>query len=153
VILGVLHHTDHVLRWDHSGWPFRPQVTPFTFSLLVYPILIPLFFHGVSYTYRIVALTVVFLFVQSAHIFLERPADQFHTWADGVSHFQPAYGKPRSAPSVTVSGGGRRYDLAAAVARARRGVDPDLSRSAALARTLLGVRQSRVLETREETRS
>jgi hypothetical protein len=94
VILGVLHHTDHVLRWDHSGWPFRPQVTPFTFSLLVYPILIPLFFRRVSYTYRIVALAVVFLFVQSAHIFLETPGDQFHTWASGVSHFEPAYGKP-----------------------------------------------------------
>jgi hypothetical protein len=94
IILGVLHHIDHVLRWDHSGWPFRSDVSPFTFSLLVYPILIPLFFRGVSTTYRIVALTVVFLFVQTAHIFLETPGDQFHTWADGVSHFKRSYGMP-----------------------------------------------------------
>ena len=37
--LGVLHHIDHVLRFDHSGWPFRDIVTPFTYSLLVYPLL------------------------------------------------------------------------------------------------------------------
>ena len=37
-VIGVCHHIDHVLRYDHSGWPFRPEVTPFTYSLLVYPI-------------------------------------------------------------------------------------------------------------------
>lgn len=45
-VLGVLHHTDHVLRFDHSGWPFRDVVTPFTFSLLVYPFFIWAFFRG-----------------------------------------------------------------------------------------------------------
>ncbi|VXC84113.1 hypothetical protein [Sphingomonas sp. AX6] len=39
-MLGILHHIDHVLRVDHSGWPFRDVVTPFTFSLLAYPILL-----------------------------------------------------------------------------------------------------------------
>jgi hypothetical protein len=39
IMLGLLHHIDHVLRFDHSGWPFRTQVTPFTFSLLAYPLL------------------------------------------------------------------------------------------------------------------
>lgn len=24
--IGVLHHADHVLRVNHSGWPFRPEV-------------------------------------------------------------------------------------------------------------------------------
>ena len=45
VILGGLHFVDHVVRgsivlehsldprWNHSGWPFLPSVTPFTFSL------------------------------------------------------------------------------------------------------------------------
>jgi hypothetical protein len=42
--LGVLHHIDHVLRFDHSGWPFREIVTPFTYSLLVYPLLAVAFF-------------------------------------------------------------------------------------------------------------
>ena len=47
-VLGVLHHTDHVLRFDHSGWPFMDIVTLFTFSLLVYPLFILAFFlrHG-----------------------------------------------------------------------------------------------------------
>jgi len=40
LIVGFIHHTDHVLRFDHSGWPFRPEVNPFTFSLLAYPILL-----------------------------------------------------------------------------------------------------------------
>lgn len=38
--LGILHHIDHILRVDHSGWPFREVVTPFTFSLFAYPILL-----------------------------------------------------------------------------------------------------------------
>ena len=29
--LGVIHLLDHVLRADHSGWPFLDEVTPFTF--------------------------------------------------------------------------------------------------------------------------
>ena len=40
VALAVLHHLDHVLRADNSGWPFTPDVTPFTISLLVYPIFV-----------------------------------------------------------------------------------------------------------------
>ena len=44
-VVGGLHFVDHVIRgslvvthhldpnWDHSGWPFEPQVTVFTFSL------------------------------------------------------------------------------------------------------------------------
>ncbi len=40
IIVGLAHHTDHVLRVDHSGWPFLHDVNPFTFSLLAYPILL-----------------------------------------------------------------------------------------------------------------
>lgn len=36
IVLAVIHHADHVLRVDHSGWPFRAMVTPFTFSLIAY---------------------------------------------------------------------------------------------------------------------
>ena len=39
VPLGLAHHADHVLRADHAGWPFRPEVTIFTFTLLIYPLL------------------------------------------------------------------------------------------------------------------
>jgi hypothetical protein len=40
-VFGVLHHVDHVVRGNHSGWPFIEEVTPFTFSLLVYALLLP----------------------------------------------------------------------------------------------------------------
>ena len=51
-LFAALHHADHVIRghlvvangldpdWNHSGWPFRAQVTPFTASLGVYLILL-----------------------------------------------------------------------------------------------------------------
>ncbi len=40
-IFGIFHHTDHVVRGNHSGWPFEEAVTPFTFSLLIYALLLP----------------------------------------------------------------------------------------------------------------
>ena len=40
-VFGVLHHVDHVIRGNHSGWPFQEEVTPFTFSLLIYALILP----------------------------------------------------------------------------------------------------------------
>lgn len=40
-IFGLLHHLDHVVRGNHSGWPFQEEVSPFTFSLLIYALLVP----------------------------------------------------------------------------------------------------------------
>ncbi len=40
-IFGIFHHVDHVVRGNHSGWPFQEEVTPFTFSLLIYALLLP----------------------------------------------------------------------------------------------------------------
>ncbi len=40
-IFGIVHHIDHVIRGNHSGWPFEEAVTPFTFSLLIYALLLP----------------------------------------------------------------------------------------------------------------
>ncbi len=45
---GILHHLDHVVRGNHSGWPFQEAVTPFTFSLLIYALLLP----GLYLTWR-----------------------------------------------------------------------------------------------------
>lgn len=41
VVFSALHHVDHVIRGSHSGWPFQAGVTPFTYSLLVYALVLP----------------------------------------------------------------------------------------------------------------
>ncbi|HEY9847312.1 MAG TPA: hypothetical protein V6D03_14095 [Candidatus Caenarcaniphilales bacterium] len=94
IVLGLLHHLDHVLRVDHSGYPFTSQVTPFTWSLLVYPILLSVFRTRAHPWYRVVAVASVYLFTQLAHIFIETPTDQYFTWANGISHFATALGQP-----------------------------------------------------------
>ena len=47
-IFGFFHHVDHVIRGNHSGWPFEETVTPFSFSLLIYVLLLP----GLYITWR-----------------------------------------------------------------------------------------------------
>ncbi len=39
-LFGALHHLDHIARANHVGWPLMNQVTPFTLSLLIYPLLL-----------------------------------------------------------------------------------------------------------------
>jgi hypothetical protein len=58
-VLGLLHHVDHVFRGNHSGWPFTADVTPFTLSLLIYPMLI----HGIWRTWRRQASAVYWLII------------------------------------------------------------------------------------------
>jgi hypothetical protein len=41
LVFGLMHHADHVIRGNHSGWPFQAEVTPFTFSLLIYALILP----------------------------------------------------------------------------------------------------------------
>ena len=79
--LGVLHHIDHILRFDHSGWPFRDVVTPFSYSLLVYPLLGVAFWCRRSGWSRFAILLLILLLTQSAHIFLETPIQQYWVWA------------------------------------------------------------------------
>ena len=38
-LLGAAHHVDHIVRGNHVGWPIIPEVTPFTYSLVIYPVL------------------------------------------------------------------------------------------------------------------
>lgn len=38
--LSVGHHLDHAIRGNHVGWPLSAEVTPFTFSLGVYPLIL-----------------------------------------------------------------------------------------------------------------
>jgi len=85
VVLGLTHHIDHVLRGDHSGWPFQAQVTPFTFSLGVYVLF--------ALAYRVrrrparsaAAVASVLALTQFSHIVFELPHDQYHTWATGTN--------------------------------------------------------------------
>ena len=81
--LSVVHHVDHVLRTDHSGWPFLPQITPFTFSLLVYPLFLSVFLVKSKPWYRVFGTALLFLFATLSHTFLETPMNQYQTWAYG----------------------------------------------------------------------
>jgi len=93
--LAFVHHVDHVLRADNSGWPFTPDVTAFTISLLVYPILLLDFLLLRRRPWVRVALVAgLFVALQVAHAVYEPPADQYGTWANGVSSVPHARGRP-----------------------------------------------------------
>jgi hypothetical protein len=92
--LAVLHHVDHVLRADHSGWPFTPRVTPFTFSLAVYVFMIAALMLRTRPWLRLAIMVPVFGFAQFAHMGMETPHDQYNTWAAGISDFADAFGQP-----------------------------------------------------------
>lgn len=82
-ILGLLHHVDHVLRVDHSGWPFIPLVTPFTYSLFVYPVILAALLAKPKPWFRFWAIMTIFVFVQTSHIFIEPASHIYTTWVHG----------------------------------------------------------------------
>jgi hypothetical protein len=78
--LGFLHHIDHVVRGNHVGWPLNPAVTPFTFSLAVYPL--ALFGFCLMYvtdrtiiTYWLGFFGFTSVLVTYTHTFIEPPRD------------------------------------------------------------------------------
>jgi hypothetical protein len=89
--LGLLHHADHVGRADHSAWPFRPDVGPFTFTLLIYPVLLLVFLARGRHGVRVASLGVVSLFVLLAHTLIEPPQQIYGTWANNLSTPAPLY--------------------------------------------------------------
>jgi hypothetical protein len=104
VALAFLHHLDHVLRADNSGWPFTPDVTPFTISLLL--------LRDRPWV-RVGLIAVLFVALQVTHAIVEPPTDQYGTWANGTSAVPHALGQPNlldtaspvlGALSVVVSG-------------------------------------------------
>jgi hypothetical protein len=113
VALAFLHHLDHVLRADNSGWPFTPDVTPFTISLLVYPIFVLDFLQLRDRPWiRVGLVATLFVALQVTHAIVEPPADQYGTWTNGTSAVPHALGQPNlldvaspvlGALSVTVS--------------------------------------------------
>ena len=95
VALAFLHHVDHVLRADNSGWPFTPDVTPFTISLLVYPIFVLDFLLLRDRPWvRVGLVAVLFAALQVTHAIVEPPADQYGTWANRISSVPHALGQP-----------------------------------------------------------
>jgi len=114
VALAVLHHVDHVLRADNSGWPFTGDLTPFTASLLVYPIFAVDFLLLRDRPWvRVGLVAALFVALQVTHALVEPPSVQYGTWADGVSSTAHALGRPNllevaspvlGAASVVVSG-------------------------------------------------
>ena len=95
VALAVLHHLDHMLRADNSGWPFTPDVTPFTISLLVYPIFVLDFLLLRDRPWvRVGLVAVLFVALQVTHAIVEPPTDQYGTWANGASAVPHALGQP-----------------------------------------------------------
>ncbi len=89
--LGLLHHADHVGRADHSSWPFRPEVGPFTFTLLIYPVLVLVFVARRGHWSRAVGLGLVALFTLLAHTLIEPPQQIYGTWANNLSTPAPLY--------------------------------------------------------------
>jgi hypothetical protein len=95
VALAFLHHIDHVLRADNSGWPFTADVTPFTISLLVYPIFVLDFLLLRDRPWvRVGLVAVLFAALQVTHAIVEPPADQYGTWANRISSVPHALGRP-----------------------------------------------------------
>jgi hypothetical protein len=95
VALAVLHHLDHVLRADNSGWPFTSDVTPFTISLLVYPIFVLDFLLLRDRPWvRVGLIAVLFVALQVTHAIVEPPTDQYGTWANRISSVPHALGQP-----------------------------------------------------------
>ncbi len=92
--IGLLHHTDHVLRADHSGWPFTPQLTPFAPSLLAYAFLYGAYHFRSRPRVSAALVGVVLVFVLFAHVFIETPYQQYDVWATGVSHLSHSLGRP-----------------------------------------------------------
>lgn len=86
IAVGLAHHIDHALRVDHSGWPFRLDVTPFTFSLSAYPILLFALLGPWRWRWgRLAVLAAATSFTLWAHTQVETPRMQYAMWAENRS--------------------------------------------------------------------
>ena len=70
-----------MLRVDNNGWPFRSEVTPFTYSFLVYAIIAAVWLARGRPRLRIGLSAVLALFPTLAHVWLDSPSAQYVTWA------------------------------------------------------------------------
>jgi hypothetical protein len=82
---GVLHHTDHVVRDNHSGFPFTSHLTPFTPTLIVYPLVLGGLALDAGPLYWTIFDAAAFVGVIAVHITLEPLPDVYTPWADGTN--------------------------------------------------------------------
>ena len=80
-VLALVHHVDHVLRVDNDGWPFRSEVTLFSYSFLVYGILAAVWHARGLPWLRVGTSATLALFVTLTHVWLDAPSAQYVTWA------------------------------------------------------------------------
>jgi hypothetical protein len=86
LVLSAAHHVDHIVCGTHVGWPVTPNVTTFTYTLLIYPI-IGLGFLLRSPRYWLVAATGGLLLVTGVHFgpfAVESPADIVSGYRDAA---------------------------------------------------------------------
>lgn len=108
-LFGLRHHVDHVLRVHHSGWPFIGEVTPFTYSLAVYPVIAALLIARRQRWLRAGLAAALFVFPTLSHVFIETPMHQYTPWTEqpgvnmlGVS--SPVTGSLAVVVTVSLSG-------------------------------------------------
>jgi hypothetical protein len=88
--LGLVHHADHVLRADHYGFPFKPQVTLFTFTLGFYVIFATVLWARSHPWSRVWAMAFVVV-ATLLRTMIEPPQQIWGTWADNVSRPAPLF--------------------------------------------------------------
>lgn len=119
---GVLHHTDHVVRGNHSGFPFTSHVTAFTPTLLVYPLVLGGMALDAGPLYWTIFDASALVGVMAIHATLEPLPDIYDPWADGTNRTgvrSPAMG----VVALTILGGltvGLGASLASSIADGRR---------------------------------
>jgi hypothetical protein len=79
--LALLHHADHITRGTHVGWPVTPAVTPFTYSLLIYPIVL-LGFVVRSAWYWLAAVLGGLVMLTAVHVLIETPGEILGGYAE-----------------------------------------------------------------------
>jgi hypothetical protein len=96
VSIAAIHLTDHVVRNNHSGWPFTNKVTPATAAYLGIPAIVGagLYFDGPGYW--VVADSLLFAAAALTHTLVEPPHDIHEPWQNGsnlAEHHSGATGK------------------------------------------------------------
>ena len=118
-VFGLLHHVDHVIRGNHSGWPFQEAVTPFTFSLLIYALILP----GLYATWRGRDVAWYHLFVALVGLVL---VFAVHFVGEGreapINDIYQVYGSPASGLLALVILAGLLFSLTALAVVAFRGL-------------------------------